>query len=56
MFAESCPMLKRRSAQLVVADLQRSVEFYINPGFEICFFYADFYCRITRGGHTIHLK
>lgn len=49
--------IKGMSPQLLVADLTGSVEFYTQKlGFEMAFSYEDFYCGITRGGHSIHLK
>ena len=49
--------IKGMSPQLLVADLTRSVAFYTQKlGFEIAFNYADFYCGITRGAYSIHLK
>lgn len=45
------------SPQLVVADLQRSLDFYTaQMGFKIDFLYEDFYAAIGRDGYTIHLK
>jgi predicted enzyme related to lactoylglutathione lyase len=51
------PKLKSMSPLLLVTDLNRSIEFYTKKlGFEISFCYEDFYCGITRDGHSIHLK
>lgn len=45
------------SPQLLVADLERSVEFYTaNLGFELAFRYEDFYAGIIKDGCSIHLK
>jgi predicted enzyme related to lactoylglutathione lyase len=45
------------SPQLVVADLDHSVEFYMQQlGFEIDFRYEDFYVGIIKDGFSIHLK
>lgn len=49
--------IKQMSAQLLVADLQRSLDFYARYlGFEIDFLYEDFYAGIRKDGHSIHLK
>jgi len=49
--------IKGMSPQLLVTDLTRSIEFYtLKLGFEIEFRYEDFYCGITKAGHSIHLK
>ena len=51
------PKIKSISPQLVVADLERSLNFYTGElGFEIDFRYEDFYAGIIREGYTIHLK
>ncbi len=45
------------SPQFVVADLERSLDFYIRElGFDIDFRYEDFYAGISRDGYTLHLK
>ena len=45
------------SPQLVVADLDRSLEFYTTKlDFDIEFRHEDFYAGITRDGFSIHLK
>src|SRR5262249_44953304 len=45
------------SPQFLVADLNKSIEFYrAQLGFEVAFLYDDFYCGITRDGYSIHLK
>jgi uncharacterized glyoxalase superfamily protein PhnB len=45
------------SPQLVVADIDRSIEYYSkNLGFEIEFRYEDFYAGIIKDGYSIHLK
>lgn len=49
--------LKQISTQLLTADLERSVTFYIKRlGFEVDFWYEDFYCGIIKDGYSIHLK
>lgn len=51
------PKIKSVSPQLVVADLDSSLDFYIrNLGFEIDFHYENFYVGIIRDKYTIHLK
>lgn len=45
------------SPQLLVADIERSVEFYTKTlGFEVDFRYGDFYSGIVKEGCSIHLK
>ena len=45
------------SPQLLVADIDRSVEFYTKMlGFEVDFRYEDFYVGIIKDGYSIHLK
>lgn len=45
------------SPQLLVADLERSLEFYTRDlGFRIAFRYGDFYSGITKDGFSLHLK
>jgi predicted enzyme related to lactoylglutathione lyase len=45
------------SPQLLVTDIDRSVEFYTNKiGFDLDFRYEDFYAGIVKDGHSIHLK
>ena len=49
--------IKKMSPQLVVADIDRSVEFYTKKlGFDLDFRYADFYAGIVKDGYSIHLK
>jgi hypothetical protein len=49
--------IKKMSPQLIVADINRSVEFYTKKlGFEMDFLYEDFYAGISKDGFTIHLK
>ena len=49
--------IKAMSPQFLVADIERSLEFYTNKlGFDIDFRYGDFYVGIKREGHSIHLK
>ena len=45
------------SPQFVVADIDRSIEFYTKKlGFDIDFRYEDFYVGIIKDGCSIHLK
>ncbi|MGZ3874156.1 MAG: VOC family protein, partial [Mucilaginibacter sp.] len=51
------PKISSMSPLFVVADLERSVDFYAqNLGFKIDFRYEDFYVGISRDGYSIHLK
>ncbi len=55
--ATNYPKIKSMSPQLVVADLDRSLDFYTHVlGFEIDFIYEDFYASIIRDSYSIHLK
>ena len=45
------------SPQLVVADIERAIQFYTKKlGFHVDFRYEDFYAGIIKDGHSIHLK
>ena len=45
------------SPQLLVTDLNRSIEFYTKKlGFDLDFRYEDFYLGIIKEGYSIHLK
>ena len=49
--------IKKMSPQVLVADLDRSIEFFTQKlGFEVEFRYEDFYAGITKDGCSIHLK
>ena len=49
--------IKNLSPQFLVADIERSVEFYTKKlGFDIDFRYEDFYVGIIKDGFSIHLK
>jgi catechol 2,3-dioxygenase-like lactoylglutathione lyase family enzyme len=49
--------IKKMSPQLLVADIDSSIEFYTKKlGFEIDFRYADFYSGLSKDGFSIHLK
>jgi predicted enzyme related to lactoylglutathione lyase len=48
---------KSMSPQLLVMDIERSLEYYIlKLGFNLDFRYEDFYAGVSRDGHSIHLK
>jgi len=45
------------SPQLVVSNIERSIEFYTEKlGFAVEFRYSDFYVGIIKDGYTVHLK
>jgi catechol 2,3-dioxygenase-like lactoylglutathione lyase family enzyme len=49
--------IKKMSSQLLVADIKHSVEFYTKElGFDVDFYYQDFYAGIIKDGFSIHLK
>jgi len=49
--------IKKMSLQLLVTDIDRSIEFYTKKlGFEIDFRYEDFYAGIIKDGFSIHFK
>lgn len=49
--------IKKMSPQFLVADLDRSIEFYTTQlGFDLDFRYEDFYSGVIKDGHSIHLK
>ncbi len=49
--------IKKMSPQLLVADIDCSIEFYTKKlGFEVDFRYEDFYAGIIKDGYSIHLK
>ena len=49
--------IKKMSPQLLVADVDRSIEFYTKKlGFDVEFRYEDFYAGIIKDGYSIHLK
>jgi predicted enzyme related to lactoylglutathione lyase len=49
--------IKRMSPQFLVADINRSIDFYTKQlGFEVAFRYEDFYAGIIKDWHSIHLK
>jgi catechol 2,3-dioxygenase-like lactoylglutathione lyase family enzyme len=53
----NAPALKKMSPQLLVADIEHSIEFYTKKlGFSLDFRYEDFYAGIVKDGHSIHLK
>ena len=49
--------IKKMSPQLLVSDLDSSMEFYTEKlGFDVDFRYEDFYSGIIKEGCSIHLK
>jgi predicted enzyme related to lactoylglutathione lyase len=49
--------IKKMSPQLLVSDLNNSIDFYTKKlGFSIDFRYEDFYAGISKDGFSIHLK
>lgn len=49
--------IKKMSPQLLVADIEQSIEFYTKKlGFDVDFRYEDFYAGISKDGCSIHLK
>ena len=49
--------INKMSPQFIVADIERSVEFYTKVlGFDVDFRYDDFYAGISKDGCSIHLK
>jgi catechol 2,3-dioxygenase-like lactoylglutathione lyase family enzyme len=49
--------IKKMSPQFLVANIDRSLEFYMQKlGFDIDFRYEDFYAGISKDGCSIHLK
>lgn len=49
--------IKKMSPQLLVSDIEHSIEFYTKKvGFDLEFRYEDFYVGIIRDSHSIHLK
>jgi catechol 2,3-dioxygenase-like lactoylglutathione lyase family enzyme len=49
--------IKKMSPQFLVADIERSLEFYTKKlGFDVDFRYEDFYAGIVKDGCSIHLK
>jgi catechol 2,3-dioxygenase-like lactoylglutathione lyase family enzyme len=53
----TAPVLKKMSPQLLVVNIEQSIEFYTKKlGFNLDFRYEDFYAGIVKGSHSIHLK
>jgi len=49
--------IKKMSPQFIVADINRSLDFYTKQlGFDIEFRYEDFYVGISKDGCSIHIK
>ena len=50
-------VIKNMSPQLLVADIDRSIEFYTKQlDFEVEFRYQGFYAGIIKDGFSVHLK
>ena len=50
-------MIKQMSPQMLVIDIERSLQFYIEVlGFQLDFRYGDFYAGIVMQHFSIHLK
>jgi len=49
--------IKKMSPQLLVTDIEQSIEFYTKKlGFDVEFRYEDFYAGIIKDSYSIHLK
>jgi len=49
--------IKKMSPQLLVSDLESSIEFYTEKlGFDLDFRHEDFYAGVIKEGYSIHLK
>ncbi len=49
--------IKKMSPQLLVTDIEHSIEFYTKKlGFDVEFRYEDFYAGVIKDSHSIHLK
>ena len=49
--------IKKMSPQLLVSDLDSSMEFYTEKlGFDVDFRHEDFYSGVIKEGYSIHLK
>ena len=49
--------IKKMSPQLLITDINQSIEFYTKKlGFDLDFRYDDFYSGIIKEGYSIHLK
>lgn len=49
--------LKKMSPQLLVFDIDASIEFYTKQiNFDLDFRYEDFYAGVSKDGNSIHLK
>lgn len=57
MNAVTYSRIRKMSPQLLVADIEYSIEFYTKKlGFDVDFRYEDFYAGIVKDGYSIHLK
>ena len=57
MNAVTYSRIRKMSPQLLVVDIEYSIEFYTKKlGFDVDFRYEDFYAGIVKDGYSIHLK
>ncbi len=57
MNASAQSKIKKMSPQLLVTDIEHSIEFYTKKlGFDVEFRYEDFYAGVIKDSHSIHLK
>src|ERR1700759_2152188 len=56
MITSSALKIKDLSPQLLVANLNSSIQYYRLLGFEINFLYEDFYASVKKDGYSINLK
>ena len=57
MNASAQSKIKKMSPQLLVTDIEHSIEFYTKKlGFDVEFRYEDFYAGIIKDSYSIHLK
>ncbi|MBX2931998.1 MAG: VOC family protein [Chitinophagaceae bacterium] len=53
----TCSKIKKMSPQLLVVNIDASIEFYTKQiGFDLDFRYEDFYAGVSKDGYSIHLK
>jgi catechol 2,3-dioxygenase-like lactoylglutathione lyase family enzyme len=57
MNAGTLSKIRKMSPQILVTDIEDSIEFYTQKlGFDLAFRYEDFYAGIIKDGYSIHLK
>ena len=57
MTARTQSKIKKMSPQLLVTDIEHSLEFYTRKlGFDIEFRHEDFYAGVIKNNYSIHLK